>query len=759
MKQFKPRRIRAGICALAVACIAGRSNCSPAADPGADLKAPAVEVISTTPLPGLGMPKDDVPGNVQTVTDADLRRGGVGLPDLMQRSMDSVNINESQGNPYQPDVSFRGFTASPLLGTPPGLSVYQDGVRINEPFGDTVNWDLLPKSAIANMTLIPGSSPLFGLNTLGGAISITTKDGFDYPGFTGEAYGGSWWRRAVDAEYGGHGDNVGYFVTGNYFDERGWRDYQMSQVRQGFGKLTFRDRDTEAHLSFTGANNHLEGVQTLPLSFLQQDRTQAYTFPDQFGNQLQMLNLDGRRFLSTDNVLQGNVYYRNFRSRNFSTNINDDFDPTLPIAPGNTQGLNVEGDVNSEGYGGGVQYSYLGKLAGKDNRVTVGGSVDIARTDFTESDQEANFANDRSNIPVGGYSIATQARTTNHYYGLFITDTFTPIHNVDLTLSGRYNRAEVQIEDLTGTQPALNGKNTFNRFNPAAGITFKPSDVLTTYLSYNEGMRVPTPVELTCADPAAPCALPNDFLADPPLKPVIARTIEGGARGRISPDLRWHASVYQTTLSDDILFISASAGAPNTGFFQNVGTTRRRGMELGFDGKAGRLTYFASYAFIDARFRTEFSEQSAANGTADANGNIVVPSGSQIPGIPRNILKLRGEYLFGDNFTLGADMYAATGQYARGNENNQDPSGKIGGYAVFNLDAHWRFAPRWELFGEIDNLFDRKYETLGVLGTNFFNGPGHTFDANNTTNELFVAPSAPLAVWVGIRYSFGGREQ
>ena len=125
------------------------------------------------------------------------------LPDLMERSFDSVNINQSQGNPYQPDINFRGFTGSPLLGTPPGLSVFQDGVRINTPFGDTVNWDLIPNSAISTITLIPGSNPVFGLNTLGGAIAVTTKNGFDFPGFVAQGYGGSFNRAAGDIEYGG----------------------------------------------------------------------------------------------------------------------------------------------------------------------------------------------------------------------------------------------------------------------------------------------------------------------------------------------------------------------------------------------------------------------------------------------------------------------------------------------------------------------------------------------------------------------------
>jgi outer membrane receptor protein involved in Fe transport len=719
-------------------------------------QAPAVEVVAPTPLPGLGVPKDKVPANVQTGGAEELRNPStMTLPDLMERSFDSVNINQSQGNPYQPDIIFRGFTGSPLLGTSPGLSVFQDGVRINEPFGDGVNWDLIPNPAIANITLMPGSNPVFGLNTLGGAISVTTKNGFDFPGFVAQALGGSFRRAGGDFEYGGHGDRLGYYVTGNGFYERGWRDNTSTHIWQGFGKLSFRDRATSADLSFTGASNTLNGAQAIPASFLNQNREQSYTFPDTFKNELTAFTLNGRHSLSSTSLLQGTLYYRGFKSKNLSTNVNDDFDADDPIEPGNTQGQNVQIDVDSRGWGFATQYSYLGNLGTLPNQLTVGVSLDSGRTDFTQSQQEANFAPDRSNIPFGDFVTTTQARTTNQYWGLYVTDTLSPAPWVDVTLAGRYNWAEVKIQDTSGTNPALNGNHRFDRFNPAVGATFKPWPVLTAYAGYNEGMRIPTPVELTCADPSAPCSLPNAFLADPPLDPIIAKTWEAGLRGPITPTVRWHATVYQTTLDSDILFVSASASAPNTGFFQNVGTTRRRGAELGIAGAVDRWRFLASYSYINAEFRTPFTEFSPNNSSADAIGDIQVQSGNRIPGIPQSILKLRAAYYFGGGFTLGGAMYAQDSQYVRGNENNQDSSGKIPGYAVFNLDARWNFARGWELFGMVNNVFNRKYETAGVLGLNFFNGPGNTFDATNTVKEVFLSPAAPIGAWIGVRYSLG----
>ena len=166
-------------------------------NPAEALERPQVEIIGTTPLPGLGTPLKDVPANVQVFNGKGLGKQRHGnLTGFLENNGTSVTANAAQGNPYQTDIGFRGFTASPLVGVPQGLSVFQDGVRINEPFGDVVNWDLLPQSAIASLQLIPGSNPLFGLNTLGGALAIYTKSGSQYPGGSVELSGGSFGRNS-----------------------------------------------------------------------------------------------------------------------------------------------------------------------------------------------------------------------------------------------------------------------------------------------------------------------------------------------------------------------------------------------------------------------------------------------------------------------------------------------------------------------------------------------------------------------------------
>ncbi|HLO62170.1 MAG TPA: Plug domain-containing protein, partial [Azonexus sp.] len=190
----------------AIAVIVGALfQASHAAEPAIAL--PTVEVIGTTPLPGGSLSKEQISANVQSLGSSAIQDpASANLPELMNRRLGSVMVNDMQGNPYQPDVSYRGFTASPLLGTPQGLSVYMDGVRLNQPFGDVVSWDLIPRSAIASMNMMPGSNPLFGLNTLGGALALQTKDGYSHPGSAVQALYGSHDRQAVEFEHGGHND-------------------------------------------------------------------------------------------------------------------------------------------------------------------------------------------------------------------------------------------------------------------------------------------------------------------------------------------------------------------------------------------------------------------------------------------------------------------------------------------------------------------------------------------------------------------------
>jgi len=725
-----------------------------AANPAAELEAPVVDVVGTTPLPGVGTPTSKVPANVQTATDRQIEAlPSPGLPDFLERSMGGFVSSSSQGNPFQPDVSFRGFAASPLLGTPQGLSVYVDGVRVNEPFGDVVNWDLIPKNAISSVTLIPGSNPVFGLNTLGGALAVITKSGSTYPGIAAQAYGGSFGRWALEAEAGGRRGGADYFVAGTAFREAGWREHSSSEINQVFAKLGREDARNDLDLSVTAADNKLSGTQALPLSMLGSPR-QAYTWPDETENRLGGLNLRASRVLDEQNLLFANLYYRETRTNVFNSNVNDDCGTGTCAFTA----VNNRTAIDQDRVGASLQYTRLAAIGGRKNQLTIGGNLDSARTRFTGESQAADFTADRGTGSSEPFELDTSVKARQELYSLYLQDVLSLTEAWSVTLAASANGARVRIEDTSGTQPELNGEHSFFRVNPAAGVAYSPRRGDTFYANYSEGMRAPTPIELTCADPAAPCRLPNIFLADPPLKKVVSRTLELGLRQALGANLRVSAAVFRTDLADDIQFISTSGTAINAGFFQNVGDTRRQGLELALEGGTGRARFAARYARVNATFESPFTAFSPNNSSADAAGDIQVQPGDRIPGIPRDALKLRGELDAFERATFGATLLSFSSQYARGDENNQDRNGAVPGYAVVNLDARWRFTGDWELFGTVTNLFDRTYASSGVLGANFFTAPGNSFDAGNVQAEQFRTPGLPRAAWIGLRYESGRKK-
>ena len=731
----------------------------PAPNPAEALELPTVTVVGTTPLPGLGTPLEDVPANVQTFASGDLaRQRHATASDYLARNGGSVSANSAQGNPFQPDIAFRGFTASPLLGTPQGLSVFQDGVRVNEPFGDVVNWDLVPQAAISSIQLIPGSNPAFGLNTLGGALAIYTKSGAEYPGGALEVAGGSFGRRSAALEWGGARGTLDAFLTASYFRDDGWADHNPSEVKQLFAKAGWQDATTDIDLAFTAADTALQGTQTLPLALLADDR-QAYTWPDSTANRLALLTLKGSHFLGPAVLLGGNAYYRSYRDGSLDSNVNGGYGQIDPASgtPDLVEGSNAVADIDEDGYGGGLQLtvSTSGRHA---NQLTLGASADAAHSHFAQLAQDAVFTADRATVGTGSFKPVTNADTDNSDLGLFVADAYHLAPRWTLSASGRYDRAEARIFDLSGLAPQLDGTHVFTRFHPAAGINFNPRPGLTLYAGYSEGMRAPTAIELTCASASAPCQLPNNFLADPPLAAEVARTLELGARGH-SALWQWSAAAYQSRLSNDIEFVSANAGAANSGYFANIGATRRTGLELAASTHQGPLDLTLRYSVIAATFRSSFSESSPFNSSANGNGAIQVTPGDRIPSIPRQTFKLRAQYDLSAAWSLGANVLVSSGAYVRGDENNADRNGPLPGYILVDLDARCELGGNLELFARVNNVLDARYYDFGTLGENFFTGPDHSFGpaagvAPNATQ--FRGPGAPLGAWVGVRYAFGG---
>ncbi|MEI6473435.1 MAG: TonB-dependent receptor, partial [Holophagaceae bacterium] len=285
---------------------------------------------------------------------------------------------------------------------------------------------------------------------------------------------------------------------------------------------------------------------------------------------------------------------------------------------------------------------------------------------------------------------------------------------------------------------------------------------MNVYAGMNQGNRAPSPIELSCADRNSPCVLSNAFGSDPFLKQVVARTLEGGLRGK-TKDFEWQFGAYRTELTDDILFVSSSTSA---GYFSNVGRTRRQGLEALLARKADSgLAWSARYNLIDATFQSPAVLFSTNNSSADpVNGEIQVLPGNRIPGIPQQQLQLAAHWLAA-SWRIGGILRATSWSYVRGNENNQHQagataagrfsgSGRSPGYAVMDLTGSMKLDHGVELLGKIGNLFDRRYVTGGILGENAFAGGSFVPDSSRWVKETFYSPGAPRSLWAGLSFKF-----
>jgi outer membrane receptor protein involved in Fe transport len=749
---------------------------------------PVVTVVGIMPIPSMSQPLSEIPSAVQTANSADFANSqALDLSSFMNQRLGGVSVNEVQGNPHQMDVNYRGFTASPLLGTPQGLSVYMDGVRMNQPFGDVVSWDLIPRSAIHNMTLMPGSNPLFGLNTLGGALAVQTKSGLTNPGTSVQTTAGSHQRRSVELEHGGRNDKgLHWFVTGNVFNEDGWREASPSRVRQAFGKLGWKDGATDVALTLSHANNALTGNGMQEERMLANDYRSIYTKPDETHNRSTLLNLTGKHVLDDNTLLAGNAYYRTLRTRTLNGDVNDgalgtNFSDAFPNTTCLQQvQLTGAGQADEEctckinrsssqqsNYGFSGQVTLLDALAGHKNQFTSGLAYDTNRTDFQQSSEFGYINPDRSvtGTQVMDDSANVHLKGQASTWSVFATDTLSMGDRWHVTLSGRYNRTHMVNADqlLPGGGPgSLDGNHVFQRLNPAIGTTYVWSPALTAYVGYNEGNRTPTSIELGCADPANPCKLPNAMAGDPPLKQVVTKTWEAGLRGAFSRQTQWTAGVFHAQSTDDILFVAAP-NASSFGYFKNFGKTQRQGLELGLNSHQGAWKFATHYTWLQATYQSSEMLGGNANST-NTSGNIAIQPGNTMPLTPKHILKFHADYAWTPAWQTGLSMTAFSGMYARGNENNQHQSdgdaylgsGRTAGYAVFNATARYAASKDTQWLLNVMNVFNRQYASAAQLGPAAFSANGQQFVSSSTREQhaMLVAPGAPRSVWLSMRHSF-----
>ena len=734
------------------------------------VRLPDVEVIGTTPLPGLEVERDTLPYATQLIRREridDLQP--LTQLDALGRSAAGVQLSDVQGSPYQTDLLYRGYRASSLLGAGQGLSVYLDGVRINEPFGDVVNFDLVPEYAVRSIALVPGANPAFGLNSLGGALVYTTYDGRSAPGLHADASLASFGRRRVEGSLGGHGEDGWHgYMAATFFQDGGWRDFSDGHLARWFGKWGRDEGDVAWDLSVLAARSVLTGNGLVPAlgavgpdddslvpDLYAQRREAVYTYPDRTENRAAQAALNLRARLCGDLLATSLLYVRSSLRDTLNGDVADDA----------AMGADANGAMNTThtrqtGYGAAAG---LSRRQG-DHQWQIGASVDASRVDYEQATQSGMLTADRGVLPLAGTAPLVTARLSGRStaFGVYATDTWKIARATHLTGTARFNHSSVSNDlasrgdddDALAAQPGE--RFTYRSFNPALGMARKLGEesdpgAATVFANLARNTRAPTAIELGCADPTQPCRLPAGLQSDPYLSQVRAITGEIGLRVGARDGLRFEIEAWRSDNRDDILFHSLSTTG-QLGYFANFPKTRNQGVEVQASASTGPWDWSLGYSLLDATYQ-------ASGVLREGPRNVPVVPGTPIAGLARHNFKVALDWRAGGGLSLGADAQAFSRRTVAGNEDGRvsddDVNGAVQtlhlpGYAVLNLRATWQPDKAWSFFAGVSNVFDRRYESFGAIGLTRFDAQG-AFTGEDRS-ALFVGPGAPRSVAVGLRW-------
>jgi outer membrane receptor protein involved in Fe transport len=723
---------------------------------------------------------EPTPGGQILLPDAAVPAGLPSLGDLLARRGASITVSEPQGNPFQPELSYRGYSVSGLLGLPQGLALYQNGVRTNEAFGDVVNFDVVPEVAIDSVTVTSGANPLFGLNALGGAVSATMKSGFTFDETALEISGGSFGRIMASAESGGAQGDWGYYAAVTGMEEDGWRNHSPSEVVQAFGDFARRFSGGEVGVSLTYADSDLNGNGAAPFDLLEVDREAVFTYPDNTRNELLFLQARGDFTLAPRLRLESVAFARfadqatlNGDETDIDECEDEDFEDLLCEEDGEGEpvedldGNTIEEDdvgeepfavfnrssTESDTYGAAVQLVVSGVVGGLFKELIVGGDVSIANADFERGTELGELTEDRTVNPagvlLGDDEFNTVLKTETQNWSAFGAAAFGLSDDLTLTVSGRYISTDIEMDDELGDD--LDGDHEFDRFNPAVELAWRP-DVdfgrLLVFGRYGESSRTPTPAELSCADPDEPCRFPNAFVADPPLDQVVAKTFELGVATELHAaggSLGLSATAFSAKNEDDIIFVS-SGPVVGSGYFRNVEETKREGFEASARWTIDRLTLTGSWTYVQATFEDSFTLLAEDNPLSNEDGEIFVAPGDRLPLIPAQSGRFSASYAVSDRVDLEGGVLVSGDRVFRGDEGNDGET--LDGFARLDLGAGADVTSRLRAFLRVENVLDEEYETFGTYGD-----VGELFlqEAPGADDPRFLTPAAPRAVFVGVR--------
>jgi iron complex outermembrane recepter protein len=765
--------------ATAAASVPASSTAGEAAD--ADPVGEEIDAIAPVTLPSA----------VTTATEQDVKREGTKrVQKVLEKQVPSVTLSDAAGSPARAELQFRGFDSSPVTGRGQGLAVYQNGIRINEAFGDTVNWSFVPTNAIEAISIV-SNNPVFGLNALGGAASIILKDGFSFQGVELDVMGGSFGRIQTGLQLGASSGNAAVYAALEGVWEDGFRDFSDTEIKRFYGDIGLRGSKAEVHLSLTAAQNDFGATAAAPVELLARDYSNTFTSPQTTDLEMFMPSISGTLKATDTMTLSGVAYYRRYKNSVVDGNVTESglceagsegaadgavvgqdlcgdegegdalltlggafingtaFDPL-----GSIERLNTE----SRGWGGAFELQEQAKLFNRPNQFIFGVSYDKGETNY-QTASELGVIGPKFVVSGTGIIVTDEEgevsprnlNSTNTYWGIYFSNAFDVTDQLTVTVGGRYNHATIKLEDLTGDFPGLNATNTYERFNPQVGANYKITRGLSVYGGYSESNRAPTPAELGCAEPDNPCLLETFLTDDPPLDQVVGRSAEIGLRGQGymgRGQFSWGAGLFRTLAEDDILPVVSPTGRV---FFTNGGDTLRQGIELyAAYGIQKNWNIYTSYAFIDATL------DKCTN--PDAEGECAfLREGDRLAGIPRHLFKAGFEYWLTPKWKLGADLIASGDRPFFRNDVARDEGrfDSLAGFTRVDLHTSYDVTENIQVYGFVKNLFNQRY---GLYGTYFeadevgevdedLGGPGFA-------DPRTISPSQPFAAYGGIRIKY-----
>ncbi|MDH3443426.1 MAG: TonB-dependent receptor [Deltaproteobacteria bacterium] len=659
-------------------------------------------VVTATRLQDVQEPVTNVPGKVIVVTAEEFQKlGAKTIQDVLQYQTGIV-LYDPVGNEFQQTIDLRGFNGQPVTAT----SVFVDGVRINEPDFNTINFDLIPVEDIDRIEILPGTATVFGRNALGGAINITTKRGRnDRPHFGFDVGGGSFGRQKYWFSTDGPLplSNFDYYFgftreLSNGFREEMGNRMAGARITRLFTKLGYRRNDTtDATLSYTHVLDHLRQAGSLPGSRLRLDRNDNLTPGDFTASDLDLVALNIRQKLPVGLSIALNGFLRNNQQELF------------------VRGLTTESTLRTDTISGGttIQLTHDGNILGRKNLSSIG---------FEYSHNSFDIEN--SGVFFPAFSFLSRQATSENVFGAYLTDSFNLSESLVLNAGFRYDWDRIKFNDKI--DPSLDGKINFSRFSPKAGLVYTLVNNWQLSFSYSEGIRIPTVTEIFAQGP---------FGSNPDLKPMKSRNFELGLKGRLTDWLEASLAFFYMPVRDEIFFIATDPLDPFSGRNENIEKTLRRGIEFTLKAAYKKwLDGFFNYTVTKATFDGDFF----VPGINFLDPPRLVKKGDELPLVPRHRVGVGVNVRPLEGLTLSLfGNYVGT-QYQLRDEPNQ--AKKLTDYFVLNsrVAYQWR---EWTAHVTLNNLTDRKYSTSGILiGAPF--------------NESFRVPAPGINVFAGLSFRY-----